>query len=182
METRIIRNQKSVVTLGFFLLSFMTFAQEKATPKITILGGYELFITLAPIGLFIITTLFIFLKLKKEGYNIGDALKENETVAVTTALPQDPKVIAAAIEAGNPTPAPTTPVTENIQPKSSSRLIAFISGLVSIGLASVFCSFWIYRYFQTGKPTDLSEITNVLLSLGVGVVPYAFNKISKALA
>jgi hypothetical protein len=181
MKTKIKINQKLVFTLGLLLLSCMTFAQEKVPPKITVLGFNELIIAFAPIGLFILTTLLIFLKLKKEGYKIGDALKENETIAVTTTPPQDQTAITNAIAAGNPPPAPAAPVTENIQPKSSSRLLAFISGLVSIGLASVFCSFWVYRFFQTGASPDLSHITNVLLSLGLGVVPYAFNKISKAI-
>ncbi|WP_281635838.1 hypothetical protein [Flavobacterium marginilacus] len=161
-------SKKTFLTLCVLLTTFDTFAiTENADPKVYSLDIYQIIISLAPIALFVITTSIIFLKLKKEDYKIGDALKENETITVTSPNP-------------DPDPA-NTANTETIQPKSASRLLAFISGMISVGLASTFCSFWAYNYFLTGKTADLSSITNVLLSLGLGVVPYAFNKVSKAI-
>lgn len=156
-------SKKTFLTLCVLLITFDTFAITKNT--VYSLDIYQIIISLSPIALFLITTSIIFLKLKKEDYKIGDALKENETITVTS-----------------PNPAPANNAnTETIQPKSASRLLAFISGMISVGLASTFCSFWTYNYFLTGKTADLSSITNVLLSLGLGVVPYAFNKVSKAI-
>jgi hypothetical protein len=164
--------QKILLILCVLLTTFDTFAiNQNADPKIYSLDIYQIIISFAPIALFLITTSIIFLKLKKEDYKIGDALKENETITITSPS-EIPPVDPAAT---------TAPNTETIQPKSASRLLAFISGMVSVGLASTFCSFWAYNYFQTRESVNLSDITNVLLSLGLGVVPYAFNKISKAI-
>lgn len=157
-------SKKTFLTLCVLLTTFDTFAiNQNVDPKVHSIDIYQIIISLAPIALFLITTSIIFLKLKKEDYKIGDALKENETITITS---------------------PSTPGTSNtqtIQPKSASRLLVFISGMISVGLASTFCSFWAYNYFQTRESANLSDITNVLLTLGLGVVPYAFNKISKAI-
>jgi hypothetical protein len=172
---------KTFFTLCLLLISFGSFAFKTVNPEISKkvpckdceLDCSQIIITFAPIILFLITTTIIFIKLKKEDYKIGDALKENETITITSP-PVTPDATTPAGPAG-------VPNTETIQPKSASRLLAFISGMVSLGLASTFCSFWAYNYFQTGISADLSDITNVLLTLGLGVVPYAFNKISKAI-
>jgi uncharacterized membrane protein YciS (DUF1049 family) len=174
--------KKAFLSLFTLLITLDTFGLapsnseiiKKTTERLYTLDTYQIIISLAPLALFFIITAIIFFKLKKENYKIGDALKENDTITVTTTPSTSTQESA---------PPSTTPVaqTETIQPKSASRLIAFISGMVSMGLASSFCSFWTYNYFQTGISADLSAITNVLLSLGLGVVPYAFNKVSKAI-
>ena len=161
-----------------------SFAQGNKVPKT--ISSLEQFLAYLPVILFVLVLIIIFWKLNKESYKIGDALKENTTIEISEdnpALAEKPKPATTGANDVSPQPTDTTTATtpfvpKTIQPKSSSRLIAFISGLVSVGIATSLCSFWMYTYFNGDKNVDLSHLTNVLLSLGIGVIPYAVNKIS----
>ncbi|MBL0050595.1 MAG: hypothetical protein IPP29_03265 [Bacteroidetes bacterium] len=100
---------------------------------------------------------------------MAEAITENFTVDVTRTN-TDP-----ATRDANPT------VTEKEFPKSASRLILFMSGFTAITVAVCLTTFYIYVYFRTGYAPNLDNLTNVLLSFGIGVIPYAFNKVSTAL-
>jgi hypothetical protein len=66
-------------------------------------------------------------------------------------------------------------------PQSASRAIAFITGLVALSIGTCLTTFYIYSYFA--DPTnklDLSNLSNVIWGLGIGVIPYGFNKASAA--
>lgn len=162
---------KTKLILLLLFVVFLANAQAVPNTKFIALSTLEQLLSFAPIVFYIGTTGIIFLKLKKEDYKIGDALKENEIITVSVPNPSE--------ETARSESAPF--VDQKTQPKSSSRLLAFLSGMLTLGLSSVFCSFWIYRYFQTGLSTNLDDIVEVLLTLGLGVVPYAFNKISAAI-
>lgn len=182
---------------GSFLLFFCTqslLAQDTNCCKPEKLNNAMTIISFAPLFLYLLILITIFWKLQRENYKIGDSLKENQTVDISIdnpaykpptqqqAVVQDgaavvPPVVPAVVPAANP----TTPfVGKTVQPQSMSRLLAFISGVITLGLASCFSSFWLYRYFECDKSTDLTDITYVLLTLGLGLVPYAVNKISTA--
>lgn len=145
----------------------------------------------APLLVFLSVTLIVFAKLGKEGFKLGDALKENEVLNISVDNPamEPPKVPLPATD-GRPPVLPLVPVIppnlppfvpKTVQPKSTSRLLAFITGLVSAGLASGICSFWIYAYIDDPKNTiDFTNLAAVLLGLGIGVIPYAVNRITKS--
>ncbi len=64
--------------------------------------------------------------------------------------------------------------------RSVSRLILLLSGMTSIVLAVCITSYYFYMnvYCITCKfEMDLTDFTNVLLALGIGVVPYAVNRL-----
>lgn len=63
---------------------------------------------------------------------------------------------------------------------SSSRLLALISCLLVMAFVVGIACFYIYQYMYTGCPPDLSGMTGVLVTLGIGVVPYTGNKIGAA--
>ena len=65
---------------------------------------------------------------------------------------------------------------------SSSRFIALVTSLLTLIIAVCLCSFFIYFYIATGTPPDISKFSSVLLALGIGVVPYAFNKVAAAIS
>jgi len=65
---------------------------------------------------------------------------------------------------------------------STSRYIAFIASLLTLVVALCMSCFFIYYYIRTGCAPDLSALSAVLIALGIGVAPYAFNKISAAIA
>ena len=180
---------------GSFLLFFCTQSLLAAdTPcKPEKLNDAMIIISFAPLFLYLLILITIFWKLQRENYKIGDSLKENQTVNISIDNPaytpptqpdaavQDGAADVSAAEPVAPAANPAPPfVGKTIQPQSMSRLLAFTSGVVTLGLASCFSSFWLYRYFECDKSTDLTDITYVLLTLGLGLVPYAVNKISTA--
>jgi len=96
--------------------------------------------------------LLMLLFLRMGGYKISDALRESTTASPPSAAPA-----------------------------SASRLIAFITGITTLLLVLCLTSFWIYQTIK-GNPVDLSKVSTLFLSLGLGVVPYGVNKISKAVS
>lgn len=191
-----------------FLITIQSFAETPTTTKTATspcincgISNPEQWIAFSPILLFVLLIIIIFWKLNKEEYKIGDALKENITIEVSEdnpAIAEKPKPASTGVPepvpvpvpapVPVPVPVPTQPIANTvtatpfvprtIQPKSTSRLIAFISGIVSVGIASSLCSFWMYNYFKGYQNIDLTHLSNVLLALGIGVIPYAVNKIS----
>lgn len=183
--------------LGLILTSQLALAKsEPKCPECT-MDNYMYFISLSPIVLFILLIILIFWKLQLEEYKIGDSLKENQTIDISipnpeyvapTPIPQAKPVQngenpITATQPAAPAAVPSTNtqppfVGKTIQPQSASRLLAFISGIITLALSSCLSSFWLFRYFGYGEGPDLNGLTYVLLSLGLGIVPYAVNKIT----
>ena len=127
----------SLFLLGSIVTAFAQVATVKTSDPALADGGM-IAISFAPIVLFILVILILFWKLNNESYKIGDALKENETINVSENNPllETPKPVQPALDGVTPPadtlplPASVTPfVSRTIQPKSSSRLISFISGV-----------------------------------------------------
>lgn len=64
--------------------------------------------------------------------------------------------------------------------ESSSRLLAFLSGVVALILSVTLILVSLYVYLETGLVPDFSHLVNVVLALGIGVVPYTVNRIAGA--
>jgi hypothetical protein len=124
-------------------------------------------IVMLPVILTALVFAYVFLRLWKEDYKIGDALKESNVEEVP-----------------NPKYDPAKPAGDGNQPtikdlpKSSSRLIALLSGSAAVCIAVSSCSYYFYIFLKTGTAPDLSKMYDILLGLGIGVTPYAFNKVS----
>ena len=131
--------------------------------------GLEYWIVLSPTILFIIFLYLLKRHLSLTGFKLTDALTENIPVELIKPNP-------------NPELALTNPTisTKELR-KSTSRLIVFITGFTSVSIGVCFTSYYMYIFFATGCAPNLENITNILLSLGIGVIPYAFNKVSTAL-
>jgi hypothetical protein len=65
---------------------------------------------------------------------------------------------------------------------SISRYIAFITSMLTLVVALCMSCFFIYYYVRTGCAPDLSALSTILIALGVGVLPYVFNKVSTAIS
>lgn len=180
-------------TLTFFLLliTFFTSAGlygEEPAPKplpITPITDVEKWVAISPILLFLLIVCIVFFKLKKDKISLRDLLLDKDAnVQLEEEKTEQIKAFAAAPSANQAlmqTAAMTTNDPNAQQPNTSvSRFLAFISGLVSVGLACVLATFAMWNYFDINKFPELNELVGVLLSLGIGVVPYAFNKISTA--
>jgi cell division protein FtsL len=173
------------------------------------LSTSEKLIAFSPLIIYFLITFLVFIKLKKDGVTLKEllldkdmlvAIKEeqvreaeadvkklkelNETVKImankglspeNTTLTTSLETLAA--KASNKSEASKA----ESEQKSVSRLLAFISGLVSVGLASVITTFYLWQSFEGNTKVELNGLLTALLTLGIGVVPYAFNKVASAL-
>lgn len=64
--------------------------------------------------------------------------------------------------------------------ESSSRLMAFLSGVIALMVAVTIAIVSIYSYMVSATIPPFEKLTNVLLALGIGVVPYTINKVAGA--
>jgi len=131
----------------------------------------EAWIAFLPPIFFLLILMVTTVKLRNDKTKLSDLLAEKDpTPAVTTGTP------TVALANGDNAPA--------VQPcsQSVSRFIAFLTGLVALSIGVCICTFYMYSYFTNqGKTVDLSNLTNVIWGLGIGVLPYGFNKASSAI-
>ncbi len=64
---------------------------------------------------------------------------------------------------------------------SISRLIAFISGISALIFSYGLFTFYTLVYIKTGCYPEIEKLTNALIALGIGVVPYSINKVAGAI-
>lgn len=176
---------------------------DKTNPTATASGNKTIqdIISFLPVALFLFITLTIFIKLRKDGVKLSDILIDKETLqekrknnaviaeshakvatAAATAISANPNV---DLTAPTFTPAasgsPITVENSDNPEQSTSRLIVFICGITSIALACCITSFYFYKSFTGTGDVSISGLSNVLYGLGLGVIPYGFNKIAAAL-
>lgn len=184
--------------LNFFLLltalftSVGIYSQQAGAatpaPKLIPITDAEKWIAFSPILLFLLITCIVFFKLKKDKVSLKDLLldKDANVQIEVEKTKQQEAFLAASFEsqqAMNEAAATVNNTADSNAEKpntSVSRFLAFISGLVSVGLACVLTTFAIWNYFDVSDFPNLNDLVGVLLTLGIGVVPYAFNKITTA--
>jgi hypothetical protein len=148
----------------------------------------EWILVFSPLWIFCISLVVIRKKLK--GFKLRDALTEVEkpkitipnveyTAANLNTLAANNNLVAGVLTSIIP---PTIEVTANTgSPESSSRYIALITSTLAWIIVLTLSCFFLYQYVKTNEPPNLSGLSTLMLTLGVGVVPYAFNKVSTAL-
>ncbi|MGL1889560.1 MAG: hypothetical protein OCD76_23805 [Reichenbachiella sp.] len=132
-----------------------------------------IFIVLAPIFIFLITMMVIKNRLSDQDVNLADLLAETEVEL------ENQKAATAATTAGTDPKPTTVPKTTK---RSASRLILFLSGVTSLILSVCITTFYFYMNIyciNCATGMDLSDFTNVILALGIGVVPYSINQVKK---
>jgi flagellar basal body-associated protein FliL len=123
-------------------------------------------IVIAPLVIFLAVMWMAKRAISKEQIKLGDLLIETDT------LPKpDFK------KKGDAEEEPTPPIVK----RSASRLMLFLSGITSLVLATCITTYYFYmKIYSVGNGAlDLSDFTNVLLALGVGVIPYSVNQVKK---
>lgn len=139
----------------------------------------ETWISFLPAVLFFLILIITTIKLKNDGTKLSDLLAE-----------KDPQVsaggVAATVVAGGAAPvaAPAVAPPAQTSSQSVSRFIAFLTGLVALTIGICISTFYMYSYFSSpanANGLDLSKLTNVIWGLGIGVLPYGFNKASSAI-
>ena len=134
----------------------------------------------SPVAFFIISIWAINSRTKQ--FQLQDALTENTYPLVTIPNPLYTPAAIAALPAGA-LPIPPTITVNKIDaglPKSSSRYMALITTSLTLIIAACLTSAYIFIYISSGNQPEFNHLGDVLLALGIGVTPYAFNKVSTA--
>lgn len=139
-------------------------------------------IIIAPLLLFVIIVLSVHLMLTKQKVKLSDLLAETEVVIQQQKIAHEQAETQSSTKSTNA--AVENPPKDDDQhvKRSASRLILFLSGITALALGACITSFYFYMHIYCIACTmdmDLSDFTNVLLALGIGVVPYAFNQLKK---
>lgn len=146
----------------------------------------------------------IFMQYKLRQFNMDAALSENEypkivipnanfnntnfsllsgsanAPSISEALPPTVEISDHPLAFTIPNGAIAAPAAPTPPRPSISRYIALISTLLTLVIAVCLTCFYIYHYMRYACSPDLSGSTGILLALGLGVLPYAVNKVSGA--
>lgn len=130
----------------------------------------------------------IVVRKKLASFNLRKALTESELPKRTIVNPEYNSntinaLAANALTAGiiSTLVPPTIEVTETADPPdSSSRYIALVTSVLTWIIILCLTSFFIYEFMKNGKAPDFTGLSTLLIALGIGIVPYAFNRISAA--
>lgn len=142
-----------------------------------VLNFGEWVLVFSPLALFIAAAIIIVGG--SGGLKLGDVLTENELPII---IKDNPLYVQDNVNGG--LVSPTIEITDINCPyrPSTSRLIAFITGILTAIIALSITCFFIYHYLKTGCSPDISELSTVILALGLGIVPYLSNKVLSAAA
>jgi len=141
----------------------------------------EWLLVFSPMLIFLVISISLRNILK--GFGLRAALQDNEQSKKTIL---NPEYTSENLQALVTNPAmtalltPTIEISDGVYPKSSSRYIALITSTVTWAISLCLTSYFIYAYIKTGKAPELNKLTDIVLTLGIGVVPYVFNKVSEA--
>jgi hypothetical protein len=146
----------SSLTLLYSNVAFCApLANVKTEPTIT-----ATWISFLPVILFVLVLLGSFIGLKRNGIKLSNMLAEKDKDAVASA-------------AANQNDSP---------PASVSRYIVFLSGLTALILSVCLSTFYMYEYFvDPSAPVSLSNLSTVIYGLGIGILPYGFNKVASGI-
>lgn len=191
-------NSKKMIIAGVLLVAVSMVNAQKPIPPVVVpsMSDGEKWLAMTPILFFVFILLLVFIKLRKDKVSFKDLLLDKDAeIAIETQKTSQISTLVSSMQSTSEllpdtkmkinkmaedilNPAGGNEVKNN---SSISRFLAFISGIVSVGLASTITSFYMWNFFDGGKPLNLNDLLTVLLSLGIGVIPYAFNKVGNAL-
>ncbi len=128
-------------------------------------------IVFLPLILFIIFCFYVILKLSIQGYKLRDALSADDAEVISKPNPDFGKV------------ANVSPNVYSLEyPNSASRLLVFLSGGAALIISICLVTYFIYFTLKNpDKSLDMNGLLIVLLSLGIGIIPYSVNKVSSAM-
>jgi len=144
--------------------------QRPESPGIRHLSIGQDLLVLMPVILLLFFLALSLAILRRTGFDLGEALKENEPAQ--KLIPNPNAHLKGA--------APTLSISDDKYPLSSSRLLAFLTSIVAVLLVISATTYSFYFGLKFGQMPDLGGLQTFALSLGVGVVPYAFNRIAHA--
>lgn len=150
----------------------------------------ETLIIFSPLILFLIILIVVFsfigkIPLKQAvmetSYPIAiekNSLYNTNNIESLMNIKRDNNAIATSISKIYP---PTVQKAEEVNKVSISRLMALVTGILTIIFVLLVCCLFIYCFLKGKTMPDLDKLVAIFVSLGIGVVPYSFNKVSTAL-
>jgi hypothetical protein len=174
------KRKYSLLAVLLFASPIICLAGSETSPVPVVPSCPQEWISFMPVIFFTVILVFTIFKLRKDKVALSDLLAEKDVPPPAAAMPV---VAAPAVAAPGVTPAPAVApaAAATNPPQSVSRFIAFISGLTTISLAVCITTFYMYEYFSNVTNIDLAKLSDVLLALGLGVIPYGVNKVSSAI-
>jgi hypothetical protein len=131
--------------------------------------GWKGWLVAGPILLFLIAVCYIILRLRKEGYSLSEMLSTMKSQSVRTIKTVSPDGTTSTVQEEDPS---------SIQLNSTSRTIAFLTGITALIIAITITTYMGYMAIAgCDKSMELDDIWKLLLALGIGVVPYGANVI-----
>ena len=115
--------------------------------------------------LFLLLFFYFMNWLKKDNYKLADALSADSTDSFfkTTDTKQDSSDPTKTITTINETPN---------YARSSSRVIAFLTGVTALVISLTIMTLYTYSYITGKEKMDLDGLWKIIAGLGIGVVPY----------
>lgn len=176
--------------------------QPKTDGEVKDVGGWVL--TFLPALLFLLLLLWLLNSKGLKDFSLKEAMSENAYPSVHVDNPQyssanltnaalagkenlaeiiPPTIEKTYMTASHSGVAPNVVTTYAPPPPnpSISRYIAFITSVLTLVIVLGVACFYIYHYIRTGCPPELTGISTLLIALGIGVLPYVFNKVAGAI-
>jgi hypothetical protein len=138
------------------------------------LDGWQRLIVFSPFIFSIIVGGYCAYRLRREDFRLSEALAESNPMFKKN-------VPNPNFNADNPGDEPPTIEQIDLPNKSTSRIIAFFSGMAAIVISLAATSYFFYMFLKTGKAPEIDKLFDILLGLGIGVIPYSFNKMADAI-
>lgn len=135
-------------------------ATENITTDEANLSSLEWVIVFLPSAFFLLMFYYFMSWLKKDNYRLADALSSCDPVEISDPEKSDGSKI-------------------DVLPRSSSRMIAFLTGLAAIVVALGVLTVQFYGFLTENKSFETDGMWKLLLSLGIGVIPYGINMFTK---
>jgi len=100
--------------------------------------------------------------LRKDKYKLADALSACEPLTLTEQTKDAAGVVTGTTDT-------------DVMPRSSSRLIAFLTGLTAMTIGLSLTTYYIFITLADCPNPDLDGLWKVIASLGIGIIPYGAN-------
>ncbi len=136
----------------------------------------QLFLVYAPFALLLLFTIIFIVWINRSNFTMEDALSITPSAKQYEAAAKANVALAQNAAANNQLVPPVPAVPDPQPQRSTSRLLAFITGVTAILIAICLVSYYAYAMFAgCGNDAQLNALWKILLGLGIGIIPYGIN-------
>lgn len=135
------------------------------------LGSLEKFYIVLPFFSFLLLVFIVLLSARKAGFNFKQAFYCDDPEEKTEQSPVDPNITirTTIMKDGEPMYYPST-----------SKLIAFLTGLTTLIVIISFITYYAYCMMNCRTLPEFKTLFEVLMALGLGIIPYGISKVTNA--